>query len=373
MLDLLKHLPSDSIENTLIYSDLRADRVFLSELASLSREINCIPIRMQADVAPIKDSIAIRRLALLFREHRFDIIHTHSGKGGLLGRVAAKISRQRAAVVYTPNASPFRLNRLYWLAELALSHMCDKIIAVTESEREELITNRIGSSEKVVTINSGIDVGWFSDSPISRSEIRRKLTVEDHHVLIGTAGRICAQKAPLVFVRMADTLASQLPGARFVWIGDGELKQDLAAEFEKRGLTKVFRVTGFLEDIRSYLSALDVFCLLSDYESLGYVTLEAMALGLPAVGTRVAGTTDVIRDGETGFLVPRGDHEQAAFRVLELCKSPSLRSEMGSKGQDRVKTEFSVQTMATQTAGLYCNLIPWARTSVRQRVRHCAK
>lgn len=353
VVDLLRHLPQDQVENYLVYADLRADSAFLQQLSEIQQIATCIKVQMERSLSPISDLYAIIKLVKVMREHRFDVIHVHSGKAGLLGRVAALLSLTGAKVIYTPNASPFRLSRLYHIVEKVLSRLCHRIIAVSNSEREELIENGITVPEKVVTINSGIDVDRFRDALQYRESQRKKLEIGADELLIGTVARVSPQKAPLVFVEMIAKVAHIVPQAKFIWIGGGEDEQQLLEAVQHEGLSDRFILTGFISDIRPMLSMVDVFCLLSDYESFGYATVEAMAMGLAAVGTYVPGTKDVIVDGDTGFLVAKGDGQAAAVKVQLLCESPELRINFGQNGYTRACNEFAVQVMAARTMLTY--------------------
>lgn len=353
VVDLLGHLPQDQVHSYLVYSDLRADSAFFEQLNEIRQVATCIRVQMERSISPKSDLLAVTKLVKIMRKHRFDVVHVHSGKAGLLGRVAAALSLTGVKVVYTPHASPFRLSRLYHIVEKLFSHLCHKIIAVSNSEREELIENQIAAPEKVVAISNGINVDRFRGALQDRESQRMKLEVSSTELLIGTVGRVCPQKAPHVFVEMMAQVVRTVPNAKFIWIGGGEDERQLLEAVQYEGLSDRFIFTGFVSDIRPSLSAVDIFCLLSDYESFGYATVEAMAMGLPTVGTDVPGTKDVIVNGETGFLVTKGSGKEAAVKVQLLCNSPELRNTLGQSGYVRACNEFALQVMAANTMLAY--------------------
>lgn len=358
VVDLLRHLPEERVETTLIYSPVRADGAFRAALSELRGRVRCVALPMQPKIRPTADLRAIMSLAEIFRAGQFDVIHTHSGKGGLLGRIAAKVARADAATVYTPNASPYRLGFVHKRVETLLCARTDRVIAVTRSERDELVGNGVAPKESIEVIESGIDLPAEAENRSRLNErIRAGLGVPPDAPLVGTAGRISAQKSPLDFVRMASLVRRVHPNAWFVWIGDGELRAEVQRESLQSGISDRIRITGFLDDIEEHLAALDVFCLLSAYESFGYVTVEAMSLGVPVVATDVPGSRDVVANGLTGYLVPAGDPGTAAARVGELIASDSDRSRMGEAGRNRVASRFEARRMGLETARLYESIV----------------
>jgi glycosyltransferase involved in cell wall biosynthesis len=215
----------------------------------------------------------------------------------------------------------------------------------------------VAAPERIVVVDSGIDIGACEASVSLRNSTRNDLGVSESDLLISSAGRLSAQKAPANFVRAAAIISQSKPEARFLWIGDGELRGIVEAEAARLGIADQFRVLGYVPDIRPFLNATDIFCLLSEYESFGYVTVEAMAHGLPAVGTRVAGTMDVIEDCVTGFLVEPNDPSTAANRIMSLMDSKELRTSLGGAAVESARRRFDVRRMAAETASVYGHLV----------------
>ena len=361
VLDLIGHLPPERYLSTLVYSSERADAAFYDGLERLEGKVELIRIPMVASLSPAQDLRSTAELTRLFRKRHFHLIHAHSGKAGLVARVAARAAGSGAVVVYSPHGSPYRRGHAYLLAERTLGHFTDRIVAVSPSEREELLACGIGAMEMISVVTGGVDVGQYHLGTGSRDDILEKLDFAPDCLLIGTSGRLCVDKAPLSFVEMARRVAALEPRARFVWIGDGEMRPDVEEAVARYGLTDRLRITGWLPDIRDHLAALDVFCLLSASESLGFVTLEAMATGLPFVGSRVTGTRDVVEDGVTGMLVDLGDHDGVARSVVDLCGSATLRASMGHAGTERVRTSFTMQRMSVDAARAYATALQTAR------------
>lgn len=356
VVDLLSNLPTDELEIWVAHSLVRSDATWRDALIELSPRLRAIEIEMHRAINPWRDARAILELRRLFRRERFDVIHVHSGKGGLLGRTAAALAGTRARVVYTPNASPFRLSRVYGLVEKALTAVTDMIVAVTPSEFEELSDAGVAGPQSLRMVMSGIDVAAFAEDPTESAAVRSSMGIAKSRLVIGSVGRMSAQKSPLLFLHACTEVLRDHPQAMIMWVGDGELRAEFEAAAGQLGIADRLILPGWLDDVRPAFAAMDVFCLLSSYESLGYVTLEAMAMGVPAVGTAVAGTRDVIADGVTGFLVEPANSDAAAAAIHRLLQDPELRRRMGDAGRRRVEEHFSAAAMARQTTELYREL-----------------
>ena len=164
------------------------------------------------------------------------------------------------------------------------------------------------------------------------------------------------QKAPLDFVRLAALVHRSRPDARFVLVGDGELRGAVEAEVERVGLAGSFKLTGWRRDIAEVLRCFDLFVLTSLWEGLPRVYLEALASGVPVVGTRVDGAAEVIRDGVNGYLVAPGDVRGMADRVLELLAHPDVAVRMGQKGES-LPQEFDIRDMIRRLEREYDRLV----------------
>ena len=240
VIDLLWCLVERDAELTVVYSAIRADAVWYRDLAAIGPRVRLIEIPMWPRLAPARDARSIVRLAALFRREKFDVLHVHSGKGGLLARVAAVLAGVPHRVVYTPNASPFRLNPIFATAERALSQVTDTVIAVTRSEYDELLHERVVPEGRLrLTRASGIDVDRFRQFESARAALRRELGVGPEQVLIGLVGRLAPQKNPLLFVEAAALVSERVPDARFMWLGDGELRPDFKRPSRQPGSSRI--------------------------------------------------------------------------------------------------------------------------------------
>jgi glycosyltransferase involved in cell wall biosynthesis len=317
-----------------------------------SAGIRAVPLPLHKVMWPPQ---AVAALARLIRRENFDIVHVHSQEAGLLARVVARMAGARR-VIYTPQAIDIRQVRWHWLyvlAERALAHLTDTVVSVNEFDRERLI--RWGLAPyKVVTIPNGIDPDAF-ETPDDVGSLRRELGVDKERPLVMQVGGLRAQKAPLAFVEGALRVARERPNVQFVLIGEGPLKETVRARVLELGLERHVRLAGWREGACRLMPAAYAVTLTSQWEGTPHALLEAMAWSRPVVATAVNGCPEIVEDGVTGFLVPAGDPEAWASRVVDLVDDPVMADAMGQQGRKRVEEQFSLRRMIAQIEGLYAD------------------
>lgn len=344
---------ADDIEIHLGYSLRRSDSNFEPALRSLeSAGVKCFQCDMARSISLKSDIEAVIQVAQYAKDHQIDIIHAHSAKAGYVGRLASKFIR-RTQSVYTPHSSPFRLSASYHMLEvLAGWMMSDAVIAVSESERNELVVNKICPKDKVSVINLGVpDTEYrslLSDDPVAH---------QTESYVVGTVGRLTPQKAPYRFIQVAEQTLARFPEARFVWIGDGEMREEIEQLIATKGLAGKVNITGWLDNVDRALLSLDIFLLVSDYEALGYASIEAMRAGLPCILSNVTGSSDIVENSETGFLIPLNNIDGYVRAIHQLLSDPQLRNVMGQAGRKRWHEKFQKSSMVSNTVQLYCELL----------------
>lgn len=306
--------------------------------------------------APLRDLITLKRLERRFRERRYHIVHTHTSKAGILGRIAAA----RAGVpivVHTPHGNVFHgyfnryLTRLFVWAERHCARRTDRIIELTPGGIEEHLAEGIGQREQYTVIFSGIDTDPFDEAIARREQTRASLGIAPDELLIGGIGRLEPIKGFTYFVDAARVIAEAEPKARFVLAGGGALAEALREQARPMGAR--FQCLGWYQDVPGLMAALDVAVVPSVNEGMGRVLLEAGAAGVAAVASRVGGIPDIVNDGETGLLVPPRDARALAEAVLELSRSPERRRWMGTMARAKVAPHYSLRTMVERIETLY--------------------
>ena len=345
--------PETGVEGEL-HSEARARGVPLLIEPSLVRRLS-----------PWHDLKATFRLGRTIRKGHYDVVHTHSSKAGIVGRIAARLAGV-PVIVHTTHGWGFNKSQprhIYWLY-VHLERMCvrmsNTIVVVGTPNRDEGLALGIGRPEQYRLIRSGIELDAYRDAAINREQARARLGLPADAFVIGSVGRLSEQKAPLDLLSAFATVAAAHPHARLVYVGDGPLRRELEAAIAAAGLTGRVVLTGLRRDVPELLRAFDVFALASRWEGLPRVFPQAMAAGLPIVATRVDGAPDAVTPGENGWLVPVGDMPAMAARLCELAADPATARRMGEAGLARVD-EFSVQRMVDALARLYAELASRAK------------
>jgi glycosyltransferase involved in cell wall biosynthesis len=333
-----------------IIGEVRRRGIRLRILRQLVREIN-----------PFKDLVALARLYLMIRSEGFDIVHTHSSKAGILGRLAARMAQVPVIVhtvhgwgfhdeMWTPQRWFFiRLER--WAAAFS-----DKLIVVSEAARKKGLREGIASPEQFVKIYSGIDSQGFDCPGIDPAGKRRELGIPLDAPLVGTIGRLSPQKAPGDLLAAAQKVVQAVPQARFLIVGDGPLRNEVEESIKAMGLSGNVVLTGIRNDAAEILALFDVFVLASLWEGLPRVIPQAMAAGKPVVCTNVDGNSEAVADGVNGFVVPPRDSDALSSAILRLLRDPGLSNTMGLAGQRRAAM-FGEKEMVEAIDLLYQTLI----------------
>lgn len=311
-------------------------------------------------VSPWHDWVAMLRLRRAIRAGHYDVVHTHSSKAGILGRIAARLAGV-PVIVHTAHGwgfndhQPWHVFWLYVVLERLCAPLTDAIVVVGAPNRDKGLSLGIGRPEQYRLIRSGIEVQAFRDVRTSRDEARRRIGLPRDAFVIGSVGRLEGQKAPLDLLAAFVPVAAEHPEAHLVYVGEGSWRGELEAAIARAGLGGRVHLVGLRRDVPELLRAFDVFALASRWEGLPRVFPQAMAAGLPIVATRVDGAPDAITPGENGWLVDVGDMAAMARYLRTLADDPALARRMGAAGRARVD-EFAVERMVEELAELYTTL-----------------
>jgi glycosyltransferase involved in cell wall biosynthesis len=313
-------------------------------------------------ISPLSDLLTIFKLRAHFKESEVDLVHTHSSKAGILGRLAARLAGV-PAIVHTAHGWSFNPTQPAWLrgAYVALERLAaacsDRLIVVSSFNRDAGLLAGVGRAEQYEVLHSGIDAEQFRNPQTSREAVRGILGFGPEHKVVGTIACLKPQKAPLDFVRAAAAAHERDASFRFFIAGDGELRPSVAALIEELGLQDVVKLLGWRRDISDLLHAMDAFLLTSVFEGLPRAVLQAMAAGIPVIATAVDGTPEVVDDGVTGLLVPPERPDLAAERLLQLFESSELRERCVTGARRRLTEEFDINRMVRDLDSLYLTLL----------------
>ncbi len=311
-------------------------------------EFHQIPFLVRK-VRPLSDLRALFALTRLLGRLKPAIVHTHSSKAGILGRLAAWLVGVPVIIhsVHGFGFTRYQPAIVSW-AFIALERLAARVttrfFSVSEASRQLGIEVGLFVADQCVVIRSGVDLAAFRKGCVDTVAKKRELGLEPGRPVVGMVAPMKPQKAPLDFVRVAARVAKKKPETQFLYIGDGELREAMEAEIAKLDLVKSFRLAGWRRDIFEIMRCLDVFVLTSLWEGLPRVYLEAMASGVPVVGTRVGGAAEVVRDGVNGYLLAPGDVPGLADRILSLLANPTLAADMGHE-KELLSPEFDSEVV----------------------------
>ena len=316
---------------------------------------------LRREVNPVDDLIALVKLMHLIGRERPEIVHTHSSKAGLLGRLAARLM-DCPLIIHFPHGHVFYgyFGRLRtWtiiLAERLAARITHRIFTLTELGKRDHIRFGIAKPEKFVTIPCGIDVAKFSSAGRNPAEARAGFGFSPSDVVAGYVGRLVAIKGCEYFLYALELVRKKRSDIKGIIVGDGPLRKELEELAKGLDLSESVVFAGAREDIPEVMHALDLFVLTSLNEGLGRVLLEAMACGVPVVASRVGGVAEIVLHRETGLLVPPENPEGIAEAILEILNDKKKAELFSRKGKERTKL-FDVRRMIERTEEIYQRLL----------------
>lgn len=350
-----------SLESQMKEKELTATENNIQQLES--EKIKCIqsPFLVRR-INIIKDLEALFDMWRIIKKYNPLIVHTHSSKAGLLGRLAAKLAGV-PIIVHSPHGHVFVgyfgpiKTKIFIILERLASRITDKIIALTQREKEDHIRLRIGSEDTFVIIHSGVELNKFKEMPLIEGQnLRKNLGLPKDALIIGTSGRLEPVKGPEFLIKAANRIISQYPNTFFLFVGDGSLRRDLEKKALDLGIEKNIVFLGWRNDVSKIISIYDIFVLPSLNEGMGRVLVEAMALGKPIVASNAGGIPDLITHGKTGFLVPPKNSKELAKYIQILLENKEKRVKMGLAGK-KMALNFSKEIMVSKTVELYQHLM----------------
>lgn len=338
ILTLVQRLDPARFDVTVALPDLLSTQVELFEAAGA--RVVTLPIRKL-----FWKPAAVAGLWQLIRQGGYDIINVNSQEAGMLARPLARLAGAKE-LFYTPHTINIRHQRwqgIYQLVEGLLAGITDCIISVNEADRQTLIARGIPAS-KVVTVYNGVDLDRFSDL---------KHQPDPDRPVVMQVGRLSEQKAPLDFVEGARIVLRQRPDTRMILVGDGPLLEVVQEKIRKYGLQEQVVASGAQPDAFRLIQTADVVTLTSHWEGSPYSLLEAMAWSKPVVATSVNGCPELVLDGVTGYMVPSGQPEIWAERVLRVLADLQAARQMGENGRRHLETHFTLTEMVAKITALY--------------------
>ena len=334
-------------ENIMILSQLYNE----NEYKKLAQCVEIMYMEHGIGLSAFKEAKVLRGKV---KKYRPDIVYAHSSIAGAVARIACV--GLDVKVVYNPHGWSFNMEsskkRIFIYLEKLMAHFCDAIVCISEAELVSALREKICKHNKLYVIENGIDIECCVTEDVS-------LPIPEDAFVVGMVGRICRQKAPDIFIKMAGEISKKLDNSYFVIVGDvleGKASEKEEIEELARELEVNLYITGWVENPFPYMKMFDVGCLLSRWEGFGLAIPEYMLVGVPIVATKVDAIPYLITDGQDGYLVDKDDWLGAATKVIELANNRKLRREIIANEQNSLK-RFDARRLARECEKLYKELV----------------
>lgn len=354
VVDLIDHLDKDRFECHVIHGTKRLDYRFQKVMDTWQGEVFFYPVDILVRNINLKnDILAYRHIRKLVKMIEPDVVHCHSSKAGVLGRLAAKLGRVKT-ILYTPHAYAMQAmptlkakKLLYWGIELFFARIATTYtINVSCGERDYALAHKLAHSSKHVVIYNALT----SDK---EPQGKKPFDPPSGKAVIGCVSRMFVQKDPFFFLEVARACVLRREDVHFVWVGDGELMQECRQFVADKGIGDHVSLVGYREDIDAWLSVFDVFLSTAAYEGLPYTLVEALRAGLPIVATNVVGNNEVVIHGENGFLFARGDVSDCIGYLDRLIDDEEEAKAISLANQKRFSAFFHIDGMIETIEKLY--------------------
>lgn len=349
-----------------IVSNLPKDKYGLSIITSprgiLSPEFKDIKAHfspfLTRPINPIADIIAFVHIWFIYRSFKFNIVHTHSSKAGIIGRWAARFAKV-PHIIHTVHGWSFNdyqnpiLKGFYIFLERVTAKFTTKIICVSKKDLETGLRHRIAPRDKFVVIKYGIPLAEFRMPSDNAAEKRKELGIHNRDPIVGMVSCLKPQKSPMDYIKACIEIYKRMPDVNFLLIGDGVLKNRCKKILASTPLNGRFIFTGWRRDISEILNIMDIAVLTSKWEGMPISIIEALCKGKPAVITDVGGGRELVRDTVNGFLTCPGSHKDTAEKTLTLLKDRRLFTEMSNKASLSIDDSFDLKNMLGALDKLY--------------------
>lgn len=315
------------------------------------------------EISPLNEIRAYRFMKKFFRERGFDLVHTHSSKAGILGRLAAHAAGVKK-VVHTIHGLAFHprerwwKNKLYIALEAKAAKVSDKIFAVAQAMIEQSLAAGIGKREQYQVVYSGMELDRFLNAEREK-DLRRELGIPEDAKVVGTVARLFPLKGYEELMKVIPPLAATRQDLYFLFVGNGSMMEEIRQWAAAQGLAERIRFAGLVppHEVCRYVAQMDLLVHFSLREGLPRAAVQALAEAKPVVAYPLDGTPEVVIDGVTGFLPQPGDLAAMERAIGELLDDDAKRLSFGKAGQELVREKFSWQVMSDTLVSAYQKLL----------------
>jgi len=316
---------------------------------------------MRRAIRPLRDWKTYRKLIRRFREIKPDVVHTHSSKAGIIARWAAHKARVPAVIhtihglAFTASTSPM-VNGIYKWLERKAAPISTRIVCVADAMRDQSLAANIGTPGQYVTVYSGMETAAFLHPPVSREMVRQSYGIEPGDIVVGTIARLFDLKGHDDLLDLAPELCRRFGRLRFMWVGDGSLRQQFEERIAKMGLQKRFILTGLVPPARipELCNAMDVLVHPSRREGLARALAQGGLARIPVITYDIDGNREGVVENVSGFVIPPFDQVKLSSCLAVLLEDEAMRERMGEAGRRFALSRFDAAVMVDALEAVYC-------------------
>ena len=324
------------------------------------------------EISPWTDLKAILWLTDFLKKEKFDVIHTHSSKAGIIGRIAGRragvplVVHTIHGLAFGPYDS-FLKNQLYIRAERYAAKRCDRIYSVAQAMIDQCLAAKIGCPEQFQVVYSGMELDRFLNAKPD-PQLRKELGIPENCRVVGAVARLFPRKGYEDFFPVAAKVARACPDTCFLILGDGPMRSEYEKLTESLGIRDKVFFAGLVspDRISEYIALTDIVAHYSLKEGLPRVAVQALAEGKPVTAYPLDGTPEVVLDGKSGFLTPPGDRDAAADALIRLLSDETLRRSLGEFGRELVRDKFPWRKMSDTLIRDYQRILAEKKSSSKQ-------
>ncbi len=347
-------------DSILVYGEEGATEGSLRSLLDATPDTVSIP-ELGREISPLADSVTLARLIRLMRETRPDIVHTHTAKAGFVGRIAARLTGV-PVIVHTFHGHVFhgyfspRKTAVFLQMERRLAGISSRLVTISPRLRDEIASYGVADTKKIEVVPLGLRLAPHGSHPRRTGDFRRAMGISEGALLIGAVGRLVPIKNLGLLLEAARLARPDAPNLHVVFVGEGELRQELAEMATALGLADAVTFAGWQHDLPAVYADLDATVISSHNEGTPACLIEAMASGCPVIATSVGGIPDMITPGVTGRLIPAGDANELARAIIQLVREPEQARRMADQARGEALARYDEQRLVTDMERLYGQL-----------------
>lgn len=364
ILHVISKLPIGGVEKQLFNLLKNYDRTKLTPYICCLTDIGIIGEMIQqtgVEVIPIHSlshafSInTVNEIRKIIREKNIKIVRSHQYHSNLYGRIAARLENVPCIIpsihnLYTRDKKIHRriINNI-------LSNYSHKIITVSNAVREDVLKYDRVNPNKVQVIHNGVNLAEYQ--PEANTNLRKELKIPDDAIIIGNIARLSLQKGQKYIIKAIPEVIKQYKNCVFMFVGDGELREELVNHCNSLNVLNNVIFTGFQIDVKKFLNIMDIFLFPSLWEGLGNSLLEAMAMEKPIIGTDIGPISEIIHHKKNGFLIKTENHQDISGSILYFLKNPGFMTEISKNARKTVKENFDIKITAQKYTNLFFDIL----------------